>query len=127
MPRDENAIEAQAIAITASTGFMTATPVRAANGKTAKAASMSPKKKPANAFPRTMVNNESGAASNLSKVPVCFSRTTATASIDVVPKSTATEVNPATIRFGLMLPAMLKAKYNETGIKKPNVKFGALK
>ena len=51
------------------------------------AASMRPKKKPAIVFPKTIVNNETGATSNLSKVPVCFSKTTATASMEVVPKS----------------------------------------
>jgi len=119
MPRAENAIEVKAIAITANRGFMTTVPDTAARGKRTTAASMRPKKKPANAFPRTMVNNEMGAARSLSKVPVCFSRTTATASIDVVPKSMTREVSPATISFELISPAMLKARYNETGIKRP--------
>ena len=91
MPRAENAIEAKAIAIIASRGFMIATPVKAARGKIVIAARMSPKKKPARVFPRTIVNSETGAARSLSKVPVCFSKTTATASIDVVPKSMARE------------------------------------
>ncbi len=127
MPNAENAIEANAIAIIASTGFETATPVRAARGKIVIPARMSPKKKPAIVFPRTIVNNESGAARSLSKVPVCFSKTTATASMDVVPKSIAREESPATISVGLMFPARLNAKYSETGIRRPKVKLGALK
>ena len=127
MPRAENAIEAKATAIIASRGFITVTPEKAANGKIVIPASMSPKKKPAIVFPRMIVNSESGAASSLSKVPVCFSKTTATASMDVVPKSIEREERPATIRVVLMLPAILKAKYSETGIRRPKVKFGALK
>ena len=103
------------------------TPEMAANGKIVIAASMSPKKKPAIVFPRMIVNSESGATSSLSKVPVCFSKTTATASMDVVPKSMAREERPATARTGLILPAMLNAKYNDTGISRPKVKLGALK
>ena len=91
------------------------------------AASMSPKKKPAIVFPKIIVNNETGATSNLSKVPVCFSKTTATASMDVVPKSIDREESPATIRTGLIFPAILNAMNNEIGIKSPKVKFGALK
>jgi hypothetical protein len=88
---------------------------------------MSPKKKPAIVFPRIIVNNETGATSNLSKVPVCLSKTTATASIDVVPKSIAREERPATIKTGFILPAKLNATNKETGIRRPKVKFGALK
>ena len=77
------------------------------------------KKEACHAFPSTIVNSDTGAASSLSRVPVCFSKTTATASIDVVPKSITSEVSPATINFALMSPATLNAKYNETGIKIP--------
>lgn len=127
MPRAENAIEAKATAIIASTGFITVTPEKAASGKIVIAASMSPKKNPAIVFPRIIVNSETGATSSRSKVPVYFSKTTATASIDVVPKSMEREERPATISTGFMLPAILNAMYNDIGIRRPKVKFGALK
>ena len=47
-------------------------------------------------------------------------RTTATASIDVVPNRITSEVKSSyDYHFELMFPAMLKAKNKETGIKRP--------
>jgi hypothetical protein len=127
MPKDEKAIEAKAITIIASAGLTIVTPEKIANGKIVTAARISPKKNPAIVLPKMIVNKETGATSSLSKVPVCLSKTTATASIDVVPKSIDKDESPATIRTGFMFPAMLNAKNNETGIKSPKVKLGALK
>jgi hypothetical protein len=73
------------------------------------------------------VKYDIGAVSSLSNVPVCFSRTTATASIDVVPNRTISEINSGTMSLGFICPAMANARKSETGIRRPYVKFGALK
>jgi len=59
-----------------------------------------PNKTPANAFPRTTVNIETGAVNNLSKVPFSFSRTTDTASMEVVEKRMERAVKPVTRKVG---------------------------
>lgn len=77
-------------------------PETTANGTMTTAARTKPKKKPASAFPKSIVKKETGATSSLSNVPVYFSRTTATASIDVVPNKITSEVNPETINAELI-------------------------
>jgi hypothetical protein len=62
------------------------------NGTRIAVARTKPKKRPANAFPKIKVRNETGATRSLLKVPVCLSRTTATASIEVVPNNITREV-----------------------------------
>ena len=119
MPNAENVSEESAIAAKASNGLAIAVPESAANGNSTTAARMNPNKKPASVFPRAIVKKETGATTNLSNVPVCFSSTTATASIDVVPKRMTRAVSPETIRLELICPAIENAKNSETGIKRP--------
>jgi len=67
-----------------NTGLVMVVSESSINGMIIPAERTRPKKTPANAFPKIIVKKETGATSNLSKVPVCFSSTTATASIEVV-------------------------------------------
>jgi len=86
-----------------------------------------PNKTPAKAFPKTTVNIETGAVNNLSNVPFSFSRTTDTASMDVVEKRIERAVKPVTRKAGSILTPTEKARNKKIGTIKPYVRFGALK
>ncbi len=107
------------MAIKTSAGFTITVPEIIVNGMRITAERASPKNRPAKVFPRRMVKKETGAASSLSKVPVCFSSTMATASIEVVPNKITRDVNPDTISDEFIWPAIENAINNEMGINRP--------
>ncbi len=115
IPQEERGPRAKEL-LENNTGLAMPVPERSINGIVMPADKITPNKTPAIAFPEINAKKGTGATINLSKVPVCFSNTTATASIDVVPNSTASAVNPEIAVERLTFPASENAKNNEIGI-----------
>jgi len=118
-PRAEKVNDESAMAMKTSGGLAMDAPEKSMYGAMNVAAITGPKNDPASTFPRTRVVSEIGAAINLSKVPDCFSSTTATASIDIVPNKMTREVKPEKTVTGSICPDSENARYSEMGIRRP--------